>query len=180
MSEQNNTQLPSQIIFNNLKELLRAKNTAHESMFKFHWKKMWPFNLIWPQVDYNRIVRLMEEIQKNVSTQNKLVLQAKNKAKDFEITFLNTIPSYLECLSISCKCLGAIAQWKQDMLEKKLRKDIKFKRDVSEYNRLLKAYETAQQNLIQAGALTSIGWNKFVDAGGVVKVTEEHQETSAS
>jgi len=46
MSENNENRLPSQIIFENLKELLRAKNTAHESMFKFHWKKMWPFCLI--------------------------------------------------------------------------------------------------------------------------------------
>ena len=37
--------LPSEIIFNNLKELVKAKNTAHESMFKFHWKKIWPFNM---------------------------------------------------------------------------------------------------------------------------------------
>ncbi|MCF0222810.1 MAG: hypothetical protein HUK20_00935 [Fibrobacter sp.] len=51
------TKLPSQIIFENLREMLRAKNTAHQSMFKFHWKKMWPFRLIWPQVDYLRIVQ---------------------------------------------------------------------------------------------------------------------------
>ena len=39
MSENNEeTKLPSQIIFDNLKEFLRAKNAAHESIFKFHWK----------------------------------------------------------------------------------------------------------------------------------------------
>ena len=54
MSE-NVLKLPSQIIFENLKEMMRAKNTAHESIFKFHWKKMWPFSLIWPQVDFVRI-----------------------------------------------------------------------------------------------------------------------------
>ena len=72
MSENDVTpRLPSQIIFDNLKELLRAKNTAHESMFKFHWKKMWPFSLIWPQVDYERIVRLMSEIRKNAIARRK-------------------------------------------------------------------------------------------------------------
>ena len=35
MSENNvETKLPSQIIFENLKEFLRAKNAAHESIFK--------------------------------------------------------------------------------------------------------------------------------------------------
>jgi hypothetical protein len=70
--------LPSQIIYNNLKEMMRAKNTAHESIFKFHWKKMWPFRLIWPQVDFIRIVRLMGELRKNVSTQKNLVKEAKS------------------------------------------------------------------------------------------------------
>ena len=63
------SKLPSQIIYNNLKEMMRAKNTAHESIFKFHWKKMWPFSLIWPQVDFVRIVRLMDELRKNVVSQ---------------------------------------------------------------------------------------------------------------
>ena len=36
-NEPEKKKIPSQIIFENLKELLRAKNTAHESMFKFHW-----------------------------------------------------------------------------------------------------------------------------------------------
>ena len=133
MSEQENKEmLPSQVIFNNLKELLRAKNTAHESMFKFHWKKMWPFSLIWPQVDYERIVRLMSEIRKNAINQKNLVLQAKDKAKDFEKTFLNAVPAYLDALDVSCQKLSAAAQWKQDMLLRRISKDVKLRRDVTE------------------------------------------------
>ncbi len=81
------TKIPSQIIFENLRELLRAKNTAHESMFKFHWKKMWPFSLIWPQVDFERIVRLMSEIRKNAIIQKNLVLQAKMLLKILKKNF---------------------------------------------------------------------------------------------
>lgn len=153
---------PSQIIFNNLKEMLKAKNTAHESMFKFHWKKMWPFNLIWPQVDFERIVRLMSELRKNVINQKNLVGQAKGKAKPFEKTFLNAVPAYLDALDESCKFLGEAAQWKQDMLMKKIRKDIKFKRDVTEWSRILKEYEDAQGNLVRAGALVQMGWGEVV------------------
>ncbi len=161
--------LPSQIIFENLKELMRAKNTAHESIFKFHWKKMWPFNLIWPQVDFERIVRLMGELRRNVISQKNLVAQAKGRAKDFEKTFLDAVPTYLDHFDKSSKCLGEIAQWKQDMLMKKIHKDVKFKRDVSEWSRLLKEYEDAQGNLVRAGAILTIGWNEFVQAGGFVE-----------
>ena len=150
--------LPSQIIYNNLKEMVRAKNTAHDSIFKFHWKKMWPFSLIWPQVDFIRIVRLMDELRKNVVSQKALVKEAKSKALKFEDLFLGTIPPYLESFDTSCKCLADVAQWKQDMLEKKLHHDVKMMRDVSEYNNLLKAYEKAQDELVKAGEFVRLGW----------------------
>ena len=165
MSEQENKEmLPSQVIFENLKELIRAKNTAHESMFKFHWKKMWPFSLFWPQVDFERIVRLMSEIRKNAIIQNNLVLQAKNVAQDFEKDFLNAVPAYLDALDVSCQKLSAAAQWKQDMLLKRIHKDVKLRRDVSEYNQILKEYEKAQGELVRAGAIVQLGWGKVVQA----------------
>lgn len=158
------TKIPSQIIFENLRELLRAKNTAHESMFKFHWKKMWPFSLIWPQVDFERIVRLMSEIRKNAIIQKNLVLQAKNVAQDFEKEFLNAVPAYLDALDVSCQKLANAAQWKQDMLLKRIHKDVKMRRDVSEYNQILKEYEKAQGDLVRAGAIVQLGWGKVVQA----------------
>lgn len=164
MSEPSTDLLPSQIIFENLKELIRAKNTAHESMFKFHWKKMWPFNLIWPQVDFERIVRLMSEIRKNAINQKNLVLQAKSKAKPFEKTFLDALPAYLDALDISCQKLADAAQWKQDMLLRRINKDVKLVRDVKEYNEILKAYEDAQGNLVRAGAIVQMGWGEVAQA----------------
>ena len=159
MSENNEeTKLPSQIIFDNLKEFLRAKNAAHESIFKFHWKKMWPFNRIWPQVDFERIVRLMSEIRKNIISQQNLVLQAKSKAKPFEKTFLDAVPAYLKALDQSCKGLADIAQWKQDMLYKKIHHEAKVVRDSRDYNTLLKAYEKEQADLVRAGAFVQVGW----------------------
>ncbi len=163
--------LPSQIIYENLKEMVRAKNTAHDSLFKFHWKKMWPFSLIWPQVDFVRIVRLMGEIRKNVSTQKSLVKEAKSKAQPYEKTFLDTVPAYLDSIDVSCKCLADVTQWKQDMLEKKLHHDVKMIRDVSEYNQLLKAYEKAQNDLVQAGAFVRAGWVEALQ--GFIDNTEE-------
>ena len=163
MSEQeNNKMLPSQVIFDNLKELVRAKNTAHESMFKFHWKKMWPFRLFWPQVDFERIVRLMSEIRKNTINQKNLVLQAKSKAMPFEKTFLDAVPAYLDALDVSCQKLSAAAQWKQDMLYKRIHKDVKLRRDVAEWSQILKDYEDAQGNLVRAGAIVQMGWGEVM------------------
>ena len=157
MSENNvETKLPSQIIFENLKEFLRAKNAAHESIFKFHWKKMWPFNRIWPQVDFERIVRLMAEIRKNIISQQNLVVVAKEKAKDYEKNFLNAVPAYLEALDKSCIGLGDIAQWKQDMLYKKIHHEAKLIRDSKSYNELLKTYEKQQGDLVRAGAIVQM------------------------
>jgi len=161
MSE-NEQKLPSKIIFENLKEMIRAKNTAHESIFKFHWKKMWPFSLIWPQVDFIRIVRLMGELRKNVTTQKELVTKAKAKAKPYEKTFLDSVPMYLDKFDTSCKNLADIAQWKQDLLEKKVHHEVKMIRDVSEYNQILKAYENAQNELVQAGAFVRAGWIEII------------------
>ncbi|WP_144063801.1 hypothetical protein [Fibrobacter sp. UWR2] len=165
MSENNvETKLPSQIIFENLKEFLRAKNAAHESIFKFHWKKMWPFNRIWPQVDFERIVRLMAEIRKNIISQQNLVITAKEKAKDFEKNFLNAVPAYLEALDKSCQGLSDIAQWKQDMLYKKIHHEAKLVRDSKSYNELLKTYEKEQADLVRAGAFVQAGWIEVVNA----------------
>ena len=165
MSEKDETpKLPSQVIFDNLKELLRAKNTAHESMFKFHWKKMWPFSLIWPQVDFERIVRLMSEIRKNAIIQKNLVLQAKPIAKDFEKSFLNAVPAYLDALDVSCQKLANAAQWKQDMLLKRIHKEVKLRRDVADYNRILREYEKAQGDLVRAGAIVQMGWGEVMQA----------------
>ena len=165
MSENNvETKLPSQIIFENLKEFLRAKNAAHESIFKFHWKKMWPFNRIWPQVDFERIVRLMAEIRKNIISQQNLVIEAKEKAQDFEKAFLNAVPAYLDALDKSCQGLGNIAQWKQDLLYKKIHHEAKLVRDSKSYNELLKTYEKQQADLVCAGAFVQAGWIEVVNA----------------
>ena len=161
MNDSNETKkLPSQIIFENLREFLKAKNAAHESIFKFHWKKMWPFNRIWPQVDFERIVRLMAEIRKNIVSQQNLVVVAKEKAQPFEKAFLDAVPAYLEALDKSCIGLADIAQWKQDLLYKKIHHEAKLVRDSKSYNELLKVYEKEQADLVRAGAFVQVGWGE--------------------
>ena len=65
-------------------------------------------------------------------------------------------------LDTACQKLSAAAQWKQDMLQKKLHNDVKMVRDVSEWSKILKEYEKAQNDLVRAGALVQMGWGEVV------------------
>lgn len=146
----------SSIVFNNLKELMKGKNAAHESMFKFHWKKLWPFNLIWPQVDYLRIQRFMENIGEECQKQKEFIKKNKSNAiNETESNFLNATLSYLDILKISCEKLSAVADFKQKLLEKKI------KRDVFAFNKILKEYEQAQTDLVRAGAFVRMHWGEL-------------------
>lgn len=146
----------SSIVFNNLKELMKGKNAAHESMFKFHWKKLWPFNLIWPQVDYLRIQRFMENIGEECKKQKEFIKKNKSNAiNETESNFLNATLSYLDVLKISCEKLSAVADFKQKLLEKKI------KRDVFAFNKILKEYEQAQTDLVRAGAFVRMHWGEL-------------------
>ncbi len=145
----------SEIIFENIKELVRAKNAAHESMFKFHWKKLPPFNLIWPQVDYVRIMRFMGEIAEQCSNQKAFIQKNKNQILKEEKDFIESVPAYLEALANSCAKLAKAAEFKQGILEKTQ------KRDVLKFNKILKDYEEAEANLVRCGAFVRLHWGKL-------------------
>lgn len=140
------------IIFNNLKELISAKNAAHDSMFKFHWKKMWPFCLLWPQVDFIRIERFMGTLCEQCEDQIKFLNGNKDKASKEEIPFLDSVPAYLEALSVTCQKLAIVANYRQALLEKKEKKNA-FK-----FNDMLKAYQEATASLTRAGAFVQVAW----------------------
>lgn len=156
MNMNENEKQISSIVFENLKELMKGKNAAHESMFKFHWKKLWPFNLIWPQVDYIRIQRFMEEIGSQCISQKKLIKENRSKViLEAESNFLNATLSYLDTLKVSCEKLSRVADFKQKLLEKKI------KRDVWKFNEILKDYEKAQNDLLRAGAFVRVHWGEL-------------------
>ena len=90
--EQSENKLTS-VVFENLKELIKGKNAAHESMFKFHWKKLWPFNLIWPQVDYLRIQRFMENIGEESQKQKEFIKQNTHMCLHHSSVEIKTIRS---------------------------------------------------------------------------------------
>ncbi len=142
----------SSAVFENLKELLKAKNAAHESMFKFSWKKLPPFSLIWPQVDYIRIQRFMGDVKSQALSQKSFIEANRKDSTPEEAEFLNAVPAYVEALANSCDCLARVARFKQELLEKKQ------KRDVFLFNDILKKYEAAQSELVRAGAFVQVAW----------------------
>ncbi|MBP5246318.1 MAG: hypothetical protein J6Z31_00440 [Fibrobacter sp.] len=145
----------SEAVFENLKELIKGKNAAHESMFKFHWKKLWPFSLIFPQVDFIRIQRFMGEIKEQALGQKTFIQNNLSKSVPDEKDFLKAVPAYIDALAVSCEKLATIAKFKQDILEKKQ------KRDVFAFNRLLTEYQNAQADLIRAGAFVQVAWGEL-------------------
>ncbi len=142
----------STIVFENLKELVKAKNAAHESIFKFHWKKLWPFNLIWPQVDYLRIIRFMGEVGEQAIQQKEFIARNKNKASTEELAFLNAVPNYLDALTDSCDKLAEVAQFKQNILEKIPN------HGAFSFKKKLDAYAKAQDHLVRMGAFVQVHW----------------------
>ncbi len=145
----------SEAVFKNLKELIKAKNAAHESMFKFSWKKIPPFSLIFPQVDFVRIVRFMGEVKQNALSQKKFICDNRAAATDDEKTFLEAVPAYVDALAESCDKLAKVAEFKQGILEKTQ------KRDVFAFNRILKDYEEAQAKLVRSGAFVQMAWGNI-------------------
>lgn len=142
----------SAVVFENLKELIKAKNAAHESIFKFSWKKLPPFNLIWPQVDFIRIQRFMGEVKKQALSQKKFIQENRSSSTPEEQEFLGSIPAYVDALADSCDKLARVAKFKQGILEKTQ------KRDVFAFNKILKDYEDAQAKLVRAGAFVQVAW----------------------
>ena len=145
----------SDAVFENLKELIKAKNAAHESMFKFSWKKLWPFSLIWPQVDYIRIQRFMGEVKEKAILQKQFIQDNLGSSSPEEKEFLNAIPAYVDALGNSCDKLARVAEFKQNILEKKQ------KRNPFAFNRILKDYEDAQATLVRAGAFVQVAWGSL-------------------
>ena len=88
--------------------------------------------------------------------QKEFIKQNKSKAtNETETNFLKATLSYLDALKNSCEKLSAVADFKQKLLEKKI------KRDVFAFNKILKEYEQAQTDLVRAGAFVRIHWGEL-------------------
>jgi hypothetical protein len=129
----------------NLREMVKLQRAAHDSMFKFSIKKMWPISLIAPQVDWIRIARMMDTLQDTCKKQKKFLSKEKGSAPEADLPFLNSLPEYLDSLAKVAEFLGRAAVFKQDVLEKKIKASVK------EWNAILKSYNEASDKMAKVG-----------------------------
>jgi hypothetical protein len=129
----------------NLREMVKLQRAAHDSMFKFSIKKMWPISLIAPQVDWIRIVRMMGQLQAKCREQKEFLAKECRNAPETDLPFLNLLPDYFDSLARVAETLASAATYRQNALEKKTKISIK------EWNSILKTYNEASDNMAKTG-----------------------------
>jgi hypothetical protein len=129
----------------NLREMIKLQHAAHDSMFKFSIKKMWPISLIAPQVDWIRITRMMENLQEKCKEQKEFLAKERSSASETDLHFLNLLPEYFDLLAKVAELLGRAASYRQDVLEKKIKMSVK------EWNSILKSYNETSDDMARVG-----------------------------
>jgi len=129
----------------NLREMIKLQHAAHDSMFKFSIKKMWPISLIAPQVDWIRITRMMENLQEKCKEQKEFLAKERSSAFETDLHFLNLLPEYFDLLAKVAELLGRAASYRQDVLEKKIKMSVK------EWNSILKSYNETSDDMARVG-----------------------------
>jgi len=129
----------------NLREMVKLQRAAHDSMFKFSIKKMWPISLIAPQVDWIRITRMMDKLQLTCKEQKEFLSKERGSTPEADLPFINLLPDYLDWLLKVAEILGRAAAYRQDVLEKKIKMSIK------EWNSILRSYNEASDNMAKSG-----------------------------
>jgi hypothetical protein len=131
----------------NLREMVKLQRAAHDSMFKFSIKKMWPISLFAPQVDWIRITRMMELLQKKCTEQKEILAKECGEAPQEDLPFLNLLPNYFESLAKVAELLSVAATYRQNAIEKKT------KINIGKWNAILKTYNEASDNMAKTGII---------------------------
>lgn len=127
----------------NTKELVKAWKASHDSVFKWHWKKMPPFHWFFPQVDYMRIQKLMDECRVHISQQIPQVTQLSQAPVSMELRqYYTSTLDYLVALDKACSGISIIAAIKHGKLAGK-------KTTWKEANSKLQSYQTVLSQLFQ-------------------------------
>jgi len=129
----------------NLREMVKLQRAAHDSMFKFSIKKMWPISLIAPQVDWIRIDRMMGQLQTICKEQKEFLARERGNASEADLPFLNLLPDYFDSLARVAQLLARAANYRQNALEKKIKISIR------EWNAILKTYNEESDNMAKTG-----------------------------
>ena len=150
---------PWKALYDNLGELMKAWKAANESTLGFHWKKIWPFSMFWPQVDFVRIGRIMDSTIKHTDDQigmTKRLLRGAETMRDGEDlrVYYSVMIHYMEAFREVCTQLQNIAGMKQ----KKLAKG---KVKLRAIYRTTATYDTAIQSMSKLGFEAHKAWKSL-------------------
>ncbi|HSQ41927.1 MAG TPA: hypothetical protein VLM37_06585 [Fibrobacteraceae bacterium] len=149
---------PWEALQENLRSLVRAWKAAHESVLGFHWKKLPPFNLIFPQVDFLRIQRVMSSSREHCAQQAKIIQKLQEAALGEEMRdlrdYYQAMLPYVEDLKHLCEQLSQIAAAKQNRLAKG-------KTPLREFNNQMKQYEQSIRAAQVSGHTAQQAWNNL-------------------
>ena len=143
----------------NMAEMIKALKAAHKSVLGFHWKKIPPLHLIFPQVDHIRVERIMdmacEEAAKQQAAARRLQKAAETNPGDSDLRdYYTAMIPYLDEFVATCQAMKAIAHTRHMRLEKK-------KVPVKQAYAKALEYEQAHQRMRERGAQAYLAWNNL-------------------
>jgi len=134
----------SELIINNIREINKLYRAAHDSAFKFSWKRLWPFSRFLPQVDYIRLIRLLQttipELDKQKNAARKF--QKQNPAEN---AFWKSALQWCNAQENTVRLLLEVCEYRQSVIEGEKSKGL------GDWNLLLKNYQDSLKALQDQG-----------------------------
>lgn len=132
-----NIEKPWELLNSNLASFVKLWKAAHESVLDFDWKKLPPFNLFLPQVDFLRVQSIMQDLSVKCDAQTNMLRKVLKKNPQLATPvseFYQQVIPYLQNIGACANLLQQLAAFKQNKLAKK---EVKAK----DFNALLIKYE---------------------------------------
>jgi hypothetical protein len=146
-------------LYDNLGELARAWKASNKAVMGFHWKKLPPFSMIWPQVDFLRIQRLMATTQEHCATQagtaKRLLAGALSMSGGEDLrVYYQAMAHYAQSLAEACEGLAKIAAQKQDKAAGR-------KTAIKAIYEIMTQYRKKVNLMLTKGQLAKVAWDNL-------------------
>lgn len=153
------THLPKyELLLSNIREIHKAFSNANDSVFKIDWKKIFPFNLFLPQVDYLRLIRVLKHADK-VSEEQLTFLKKSNSVKPKEMKkYYQSCEKYIKNLQASISVLIQICEYKHSTLLKEPTLNM------NGFNNIIKKYQNTTAKHVEQGAIVKEDLDKLRNA----------------
>lgn len=134
----------SELIIANIREINKLYRAAHDSAFKFSWKRLWPFSRFLPQVDYLRLIRLIQSAIAELDKQKNAALKYQ-KQNSAENSFWKATLQWCHAQETTIQLLQEVCEYRQSVIEGEKSKGL------GDWNQLLKNYQESLKVLQEQG-----------------------------